>query len=62
MEFLDIIFTLRGTAMITDKEEDPESELETDRDEDVPEIQEVSTLDCFTATLQQAHDITCKVE
>jgi len=63
-ELLDIIATLHGAAMIDDEDEgsESESESEADGDDDVPEIREISALERFASTLQQAHDTALAAE
>ncbi|KAF8219951.1 hypothetical protein L208DRAFT_1462786 [Tricholoma matsutake] len=62
LELLDIIGALRGAAMIDDKDDISESGSEDDGDEQSDEIQEITTLEHFTSTLQRAHNITVTAE
>ena len=54
-EFLDLIGTLQGTAVIEDEDEE---DLEGDSDDEGPVCnEETSALEAFAQTLQQAHNI-----
>ena len=59
-ELLDIIGALRGAAMIDDEDDTSESKSE-DNESDL-EIQEITALEHFASTLQQAHDLAAASE